>query len=363
MPTYPIICLPKKFINILTATPQLPTEPDIPPRPVPPEKPQPLKKSPDKPKSPELPEDRFAKTGLIAGASIAALAILAGPLEILAVGGLAAYAAYNSTVGHENRTKEYEEKKRQYDRNMILWKQSFQEWEKNKIQLIVDWENSKRNLQEQWEEERTRLLSEYTQQCDRLLQPSNINEWRFNQISQTLVGTDFKDSTAQIGRLDERLFDLLRRTFSELDVRWKTGLCYNTYGGMYTPDVIVHDPLTNIWIDVEIDEPWFNNNGQRTPRHFIGRDNNRNNFFTEQNNWIVIRFAERQVAQHTDECVKIVAAELDRFRTQNKLTSKLAHLQDLPEVPQWTEYEALSISRDFRSRTDPRYVQNSARRV
>ena len=346
MYSFPIILLPRKFEEILAATPPLPAKPVISPSPVLPVKPQP----PEKPeiKVPKQPRDQFEKIGWFASAGIAALTLVTGPLGLLTAGGIVAYGVYDVTVGYEQRQKDYNQKLKEYNLEMAAWWQKFQEWEVNKEQLIKEWENKKNNVLAQWEKEKQLLFYRHTQKCTEFLQSTYIDKWRNEQLAKAVVNPSIGDSQAPSGRLDKTLFNSLKSYFPELDIQQKIGLCYNHCGGMYTPDVTVHDQVTNIWIDVEIDEPWWNKSGQRIPSHFIGKDDNRNNFFTEQNNWIVIRFAEQQVDKNISGCVKVVATVLDIFRTQNKLSSKkIAQFSDLSEIPQWTEYEAVTIHRNL----------------
>src|SRR5690606_25978332 len=56
----------------------------------------------------------------------------------------------------------------------------------------------------------------------------------------------------------------------------------------YKPDFIIEVKELNLFIDIEIDEPYVGSNG--SPIHFKkSNDNLRNNFFID-NKWIVIRF-------------------------------------------------------------------------
>lgn len=157
-------------------------------------------------------------------------------------------------------------------------------------------------------------------------------------------------SNANEGYLDGELFDTLNGWFPELLIIKAMGLSYTqpyTSNRIYTPDIIVYDKSTNIIIDVEIDEPWWDNSysGTREPRHYTGRDDKRNEFF-RQMGWSVIRFAEQQVESAVDACAKTIASAIDEFRKErDKLSPKLTSVPNLLPIPQWGKEEAINIIR------------------
>ena len=161
-------------------------------------------------------------------------------------------------------------------------------------------------------------------------------------------------SSAPKGRFDDYLFDALYSFFDsrfpELHVTKRMKVQYVNSPDKpieYTPDVIVFDRLTNTFIDIEIDEPWWEDKGRgtREPNHYIGRDNKRNENFLQMD-WVVIRFAEQQVYYAINECAKVVASELDKFRAKkHKLCPKLDSIPDLFKISQWTRDEAINIWR------------------
>lgn len=74
----------------------------------------------------------------------------------------------------------------------------------------------------------------------------------------------------------------------------------------YEPDIVLFDKSLNLYIDIEIDEPY--DGYFRYPTHYIHpeeevkQDNIRDLFFTESG-WAVIRFTEKQVHCQTNECI------------------------------------------------------------
>jgi very-short-patch-repair endonuclease len=170
-----------------------------------------------------------------------------------------------------------------------------------------------------------------------LQDPQQLRQWRQHKISLILKSCTpvLLPSKAKSGKYDDRLFRSLSR-LQGIQVWQKHSL------GFYTPDVIVHDPRTNLWIDVEIDDPWFTNlqTGIPTPNHTQGSDDRRNRFFLDQG-WIVIRFAEEQVALHHQSCLKVVAGVLDRFDLSGDRLAPFRSVADLVPIPTWNHEDAL----------------------
>lgn len=77
----------------------------------------------------------------------------------------------------------------------------------------------------------------------------------------------------------------------------------------YEPDIVLFDKNLNLYIDIEIDEPY--DGYFRYPTHYVHpeeevkKDNIRDLFFTESG-WIVIRFTEKQVHCQINECIDYI---------------------------------------------------------
>jgi hypothetical protein len=92
------------------------------------------------------------------------------------------------------------------------------------------------------------------------------------------------------------------------------------YNKPYEPDIVLFDKILNLYIDIEIDEPY--DGYYRYPTHFINpedevkQDNIRDLFFTESG-WIVIRFTEKQIHCQVYECVEYVRNILNSLYNRN----------------------------------------------
>ena len=96
--------------------------------------------------------------------------------------------------------------------------------------------------------------------------------------------------------------------------------------GYYYPDIIlVHN---NIYIDIEIDEPYTNEDGKtihyavkNIDSHYYSIDEDRNDFFRYEG-FEVIRFAEEQIVKNTIDCVNVIKKVIAKLTTKiTKITT------------------------------------------
>lgn len=117
----------------------------------------------------------------------------------------------------------------------------------------------------------------------------------------------------------------------------------------YEPDftLINEKDNINIFVDIEIDEPYEGTNDikNRKPTHYKYSDTNRNLAFTNRG-WIVIRFAEIQVHQQPDACCKFIAHILKSIHPQFSIPESLLNQDKIQPIIQWTEEEAKQWSLD-----------------
>jgi len=101
----------------------------------------------------------------------------------------------------------------------------------------------------------------------------------------------------------------------------------------YEPDIVLFDNSLNLYIDIEIDEPY--DGYYRYPTHFtnpddeVKKDDIRDLFFTESG-WIVIRFTEKQVHCQPAECIDYIKEILNSIYGK----SYTKEIKCEPE-PQW----------------------------
>ena len=110
----------------------------------------------------------------------------------------------------------------------------------------------------------------------------------------------------------------------------------------YEPDIVVFDTSLNLYIDIEIDEPY--DGYYRHPTHefvedeklgVVKKDDTRDLFFIESG-WVVIKFTERQVHQQEQQCIALINDVLNSLRNY-ELQQNSSCIQEL----QWSYQQAV----------------------
>jgi hypothetical protein len=109
----------------------------------------------------------------------------------------------------------------------------------------------------------------------------------------------------------------------------------------YEPDIILHFREVALRIDIEIDEPY--SGISRTPMHWVGSyDDDRDLFFNNQG-WIVVRFAERQVVSQPEACIGYLLRLVERLLGY-PLEGSFEVGEDLIPVQRWTREQAIAMA-------------------
>ncbi len=172
------------------------------------------------------------------------------------------------------------------------------------------------------------------------LTPEKIQIYRVEQVRDLLRGTishNGSNSSAQRGQMEAKFYKDLVRYFPS---RIHTGLTLTipNFPHPYTADFAYIDKNWHLYIDIEIDEPYVYYT--KEPSHYIEswRDNRRNQFFLNRR-WLVIRFAEEQVAKWPSRCCQVVASTIKQI-TGEEVAVELTSEPPLPPVECWTQEEA-----------------------
>jgi hypothetical protein len=110
----------------------------------------------------------------------------------------------------------------------------------------------------------------------------------------------------QKGYKEKDFFDQIKIQIPQIDTTDDVHLIIPNYNKPYEPDIVLFDKTLNLYIDIEIDEPY--DGYYRHPTHCLNleeeikQDDIRDLFFTESG-WIVIRFTEKQIHCQLDECI------------------------------------------------------------
>jgi very-short-patch-repair endonuclease len=108
----------------------------------------------------------------------------------------------------------------------------------------------------------------------------------------------------------------------------------------YYPDFTFFSKKHQLYIDIEIDEPY---NFKGKPTHCIGFDDTRNLFFMEAG-WIVVRFTEEQVVRQPVQCCKFIADIIARITKDSSYTHIFKHIPTLTILPSpWSSQKATQM--------------------
>jgi|GEM_PF-2640567 len=333
---YPYVVLPEAIASYLQG-------PTLPPKPTPPTKPL-LPRKPEPPPIPEVPSKVMDKLQAAAasGAAIVGLTsliIVEAPSLLITAGSLGVIAlakfVYDAWTYEDQLEYYYTVLMPEYEREKQIYEARLQDWE-------VEVESIKRNYDQKLEQ----LNREYEEKIKQIKQL-----WEQGESMPTLtVRQPDTKGNPRIGTYENRLRKRLQakiKSDSNLCIQLLsqgTALTIQGYPYPYTPDIgiLVSKNGQTLFIDVEIDEPWYHSNNQRFPCHALDdeRQTRRDNFYKE-GGWIVVRFSEDQIADEGNECVNFIYDLI-----QVILQPTFISLRDWPmDYKRWNASEALTIQR------------------
>jgi hypothetical protein len=115
--------------------------------------------------------------------------------------------------------------------------------------------------------------------------------------------------TNQKGYKENDFFNQLKQNITGIELSNDVHMVIPNFNKPYEPDMVLFDKSLNLYIDIEIDEPY--DGYYRYPTHYtnpedkVKQDNVRDLFFTE-GGWIVIRFTEKQVHIRPYDCIDYI---------------------------------------------------------
>ena len=112
-------------------------------------------------------------------------------------------------------------------------------------------------------------------------------------------------------------------------------------GHRYEPDLVYINKEKNIFVDIEIDEPY---SGGHHPTHYITpqgshKDSRRNELFHKAG-WFVVRFTERQMFCNTEACMRALFNLLLNAKVIDTIPACLHKAKELQAEPCWTAEES-----------------------
>ncbi|GJD19236.1 hypothetical protein RIVM261_041920 [Rivularia sp. IAM M-261] len=181
---------------------------------------------------------------------------------------------------------------------------------------------------------------------------SQKNEVKLSQLLAGKVLQPIGKSDATTGVSEQSFYQVICRIFTNVT----QGVAFKIpeFSYPYSADfVLVH--TSGLSIDIEIDEPYVGNT--KVPHHCTDqrKDDIRNAFFTN-NNWVVVRFSEKQAVKYPLSCCKVIASVLSQVADDHTYLTQLQNVPLLPADPMWTTKQAKKWARaDYRKTYLPNY--------
>lgn len=138
--------------------------------------------------------------------------------------------------------------------------------------------------------------------------------------SNTILKLPRNGRSNQKGYKENDFFNQLKQNITDIEIANNIHMVIPNFSKPYEPDIVLFDKNLNLYIDIEIDEPY--DGYYRYPTHYINpedevkQDNVRDLFFTESG-WIVIRFTEKQVHCQAYECIAYIKNVLNSLYNRN----------------------------------------------
>lgn len=113
------------------------------------------------------------------------------------------------------------------------------------------------------------------------------------------------------GYKEQDFYEAILTAIPDIEIDIDLHLSIPFYSRPYEPDIVLIDRALNLYIDIEIDEPY--DGYFRFPTHEQEKDDIRDLFFTESG-WVVIKFTERQVHLQEKQCISLIKDVLRSLR-------------------------------------------------
>jgi hypothetical protein len=251
---------------------------------------------------------------------------------------------YDKKYSKEEKSEKTDTYKKQNDQEPVI------------SQNTVDKHTStKKRTQEQQKEQKvfTKQIiksepnNEQTDDLRILFTPNNLFEqtgqYLYPVVKMPKINSNLKlpryGRSNQKGYKEDDFYNDIQKQISDLEISNNVHLVIPNYSKPYEPDILLFDKKINLYINIEIDEPY--DGYYRYPTHnysaetLFKQDNIRDLFFTESG-WVVIRFTEKQVHKQSKECIDYI---------QNVINS--IYSKDFKIIPkceiekQWNENQSI----------------------
>lgn len=177
---------------------------------------------------------------------------------------------------------------------------------------------------------------------DKLKTPEGMADYRREQVKEILKKAHMPDGRhtdlPPQGQSEAYFFQQISSYFPE-QVGKEPYLDQDHSDRPFTPDTTLFDANYHLLMDIEIDEPYVFET--RKPYHVAGSDDHRDQHFLSKG-WVVVRFAEKQVVDSVESCIKTVAKVIAEITGDDRYLQPLLDqgIPDLEPMSTWTEAQA-----------------------
>jgi hypothetical protein len=143
----------------------------------------------------------------------------------------------------------------------------------------------------------------------------------------------------QKGYKEDDFYTELKRHFTDIEISNNFHMVIPNFTRPYEPDIVLFDKSKNLYIDIEIDEPY--DGFYRYPTHNyraedgFKQDDIRDLFFTESG-WIVIRFTEKQIHKYSNKCIDFIVNVINSIHGDDFNSKPKCEIE-----PQWNENQSI----------------------
>jgi len=168
--------------------------------------------------------------------------------------------------------------------------------------------------------------------------------------SNTILKLPRYGRSNQKGYKENDFFNQLKQNTTKIGIINNVHMVIPNFNKPYEPDIVLFDKNLNLYIDIEIDEPYDGH--YRYPTHFINPDNEikqdniRDLFFTESG-WVVIRFTEKQVHCQAYECIEYIKNVLKSLYNRDFVNFTTCNREDQWDYNQCIQWQKLYYRENY----------------
>ncbi|MBN9352377.1 MAG: hypothetical protein J0H55_16995 [Chitinophagaceae bacterium] len=154
----------------------------------------------------------------------------------------------------------------------------------------------------------------------------------------------------QKGYKENDFYNEIKSKITDIEIENNVHMVIPHYNKPYEPDIVLFDKKLNLYIDIEIDEPY--DGYYRYPTHYtnpeeeIKQDNIRDLFFIESG-WIVIRFTEKQVHCQSSECIDYIQNVLNSIYNRKFTTDVKCEREKQWDYNQCIQWQKINYRENY----------------